>query len=267
MFATFVCRPERAPSNTGSRRRLRQLPHLSFGDSEDVQVGQWVLAVGNPGFGSGDQLDYTVTAGIVSARGRALNILRRELQQQDPDQPTLSGYAIEDFIQTDAVINPGNSGGPMVSLTGQVVGINSAIASNTGQSAGVGFAIPVNLCTRVLPQLIRHGRVFRPEIGVQQVYETDQGLLIARLVPGGPAERAGLRGPAIDRRRRGPFLLERVDRSAADLIVAVDGEEVKTADDFLGLIERHEAGERVVLTILREGRKMNVPVTLGGEQP
>jgi S1-C subfamily serine protease len=224
------------------------LTPVEFADSSNLKVGMRVFAIGNP-FG----LERTMTTGIISSLNRSLQIR--------------GNRTIKSIIQIDAAVNPGNSGGPLLDAHGRLIGMNTAIASNTGQSAGVGFAIPVNLCTRVLPQLIRHGRVFRPEIGVQQVYETDQGLLIARLVPGGPAERAGLRGPAIDRRRRGPFLLERVDRSAADLIVAVDGEEVKTADDFLGLIERHEAGERVVLTILREGRKMNVPVTLGGEQP
>ena len=224
------------------------LSPVEFGDSSNLKVGIRVFAIGNP-FG----LERTMTTGIISSINRSLQIR--------------GNRTIKSIIQIDAAVNPGNSGGPLLDSHGRLIGLNTAIASNTGQSAGVGFAIPANLCTRVLPQLIKHGRVFRPEIGIQQVYETDKGLLIARLVPGGPAERAGLRGPAIVRGRRGPFVLERVDRSAADLIVAVDGEEVKTADDFLGLIERHDAGQRVVLTIIREGRTMSIPVTLGGEQP
>ena len=224
------------------------LSPVEFADSSDLKVGMRVFAIGNP-FG----LERTMTTGIISSINRSLQIR--------------GNRTIKSIIQIDAAVNPGNSGGPLLDSHGRLIGINTAIASSTGQSSGVGFAIPANLCTRVVPQLIKHGRVFRPEIGIQQIYETDRGLLIARLVPGGPAERAGLRGPQAVRSRRGPFVLERVDRSAADLIVAVDGEEVKTADDFLGLIERHEIGEQVTLKIIRSGREMTVPVTLGGEQP
>jgi serine protease Do len=231
-----------------------ELPHLSFGDSEDVQVGQWVLAVGNPGFGSGDQLDYSVTAGIVSARGRALNILRRELLQQDPDQPNLSGYAIEDFIQTDAVINPGNSGGPMVSLTGQVVGINSAIASNTGYYQGYGFAIPINLARRIMEDLIEYGSVKRPMIGVQmetvapedaEIYGLPSvaGALVQRAEPGGPAAGAGIR--------------------QGDVIVAVDGEPVAYSSQLQQRIIQHRPGDEVTLTVYRDKRPMEVRVRLG----
>jgi serine protease Do len=232
-----------------------ELPHLSFGDSERVQVGQWVLAVGNPGFGSGDQLDYTVTAGIVSARGRALNILRRELLQQDPEQPNLSGYAIEDFIQTDAVINPGNSGGPMVSLTGQVVGINSAIASNTGYYQGYGFAIPINLARRIMEDLIEYGSVKRPMIGVEmdtvepedaELYGLPSvaGALVQRLnPPDGPAAGAGIR--------------------QGDVIVAVDGEPVAYSSQLQQRIIAHRPGDEVTLTIYRNRRPMEVRVRLG----
>ena len=143
---------------------------------------------------------------------------------------------------------------------GQLIGINTAIASRTGQSSGVGFAIPSNLVSRVAPQLLKHGRVIRPEIGIRRVYETERGLLIASLSPNGPAIRAGLRGPRVTRTRRGLFVIERVDRSAADLITGVDGKAVKTADDFLGHIEAKRPGDSVTLTIVRGKRELQVKV-------
>ena len=230
-----------------------QLPHLSFGDSEGVRVGQWVLAVGNPGFAGGDQLDYTVTAGIVSARGRGLNILRRELMQ-DPASQDLSGYAIEDFIQTDAVINPGNSGGPMVSLTGQVVGINSAIASNTGYYQGYGFAIPVNLARRVMEDLIEYGHVRRALIGVEmktvdpedaEYYglPTVAGAMVQRVTADGPAEGAGI--------------------EPGDVIVAVDGKSVGYSGQLQQRIAEYRPGDRVTLTVYRDQQPMDVSVRLG----
>ena len=218
---------------------------VRFGDSSRLQVGLTVFAIGNP-FG----LERTMTTGIISSLNRSLKIRGNRTVRQ--------------IIQIDAAVNPGNSGGPLLDSHGRLIGVNTAIASRTGQSSGVGFAIPVNLVARVVPQLIEHGRPIRPEIGIQRVYETDKGLLIARLTPDGPAEQAGLRGPQIVRRRRGVFVLEQIDRSAADLIVEVDGREVKTADDFLSYIESLRAGERVQLTIVREGRRQRVEVVLGG---
>jgi serine protease Do len=235
------------------------LPHISFGDSESVEVGQWVLAVGNPGFGGGDggQLDYTVTQGIVSARGRGLGIIQRELFQEfgnDPEQPNLPGYAIEDFIQTDAVINPGNSGGPMVSLTGQVIGINSAIASNTGYYQGYGFAIPINLARRVMEDLIEYGHVRRPMIGVEMTnvgpedaeafgLPSVSGAWVRVVVPGGPAASAG------------------IERN--DIIVAVDGAPVGYSSQLQQRIVAHRPGDEVTLTLYRNRRRMEVEVELG----
>ncbi len=235
-----------------------QLPHLSFGDSEGVKVGQWVLAVGNPGFGTGSQLDYTVTAGIVSARGRGLNILQRELFQQfgnSPDQQTrdLPRFAIEDFIQTDAVINPGNSGGPMVNLLGQVVGINSAIATNTGYYQGYGFAIPINLARRVMEDLVEYGTVKRPLIGVEmqtvtpedaEVYglPTVSGALVQGLSPKGPAEGAGV--------------------LMGDVIVAVDGKPVGYSGQLQQRIAERRPGDRVTLTLYRGRKAIEIPVRL-----
>ncbi len=223
-----------------------ELHPIHLGDSSNLQVGMRVYAVGNP-FG----LERTMTTGIISSLNRSLQIH--------------AGRTIKSIIQIDAAVNPGNSGGPLLDTHGRVIGINTAIASRTGQSAGVGFAIPVNLVTRVVPQLIQHGRVIRPDVGIQRVYETENGLLIARLTPNGPAERAGLRGPRIVRSRRGPFVIERIDRSAADLIVEVDGEKVETVDDFLSFIESNKPGDRVELTIIREGRRLRVPVVLVGD--
>src|SRR5690606_7441476 len=145
------------------RVRARGLPFLRLGDSDEARVGEWVLAIGNPGFEQASTLDFTVTSGIISAKGRPLYIINRELAAQDDAAATL---AIEDFIQTDAVINPGNSGGPLVNLRGEVVGINTAIASLTGYYQGYGFAIPSNLARRVLRYLIEHGHVRRALVGI-----------------------------------------------------------------------------------------------------
>jgi S1-C subfamily serine protease len=144
--------------------------------------------------------------------------------------------------------------------------MNTAIASRTGQSTGVGFAIPVSGIARVVPQLIDRGRVVRPEVGIARVYQTERGLQIATLVPNGPAEKAGLRGPRIvrERRRQGPFSYETqsLDRTAADMIVAVDGKALTTADEFLSMIESKQPGQDVTLTVVREGRETDVRVRL-----
>ncbi len=222
-----------------------------FGSSSNLHVGQRVFAIGNP-FG----LERTLTTGIISSLNRSL--------------PTRTGRTIKSIIQTDAAINPGNSGGPLLDSSSRLIGMNTAIASRTGQSSGVGFAIPVGTLARIVPQLIQRGKVIRPDPGIARVYQTDKGLLVAALAPDGPAERAGMRGFKVvrERRRQGPFVaeFERVDRSGADLIVAVAGEPVRTADDFLSAIESRNPGEQVLIAVEREGHRLDLPVILDAEK-
>jgi len=221
---------------------------ITMGDSNKLKVGMRVLAIGNP-----FELERTLTTGIVSS-------LNRSIQVQE-------NWSIKSIIQIDASINPGNSGGPLLDLHGRLIGINTAIASRTGQSAGVGFAIPVNLVSRVVPELITHGRVYRAEIGIQRVFETENGLLVEQLTPSGPAEQAGVKGPTLLRQRRGPFVFERLDRSTADLIVAVDGKKVQTVADFREAIESLKPGDIVQLAVLRKDQRLDIRVQLGGGPP
>ena len=224
---------------------------VAFGTSNDLRVGQRVFAIGNP-FG----LERTLTTGIISSLNRSL--------------PTRTGRSIKSIIQTDAAINPGNSGGPLVDSGSRLIGMTTAIASRTGQSAGVGFAIPVGTLARIVPQLVKQGKVVRPDAGIARVYQSDAGLLVAELSPEGPAERAGVRGFKVirERRRQGPFSVEtaRVDRSGADVIVAVGGQPVRTADDFLSAVESRNPGDQVLITVEREGHKLDVPVVLDAEK-
>jgi S1-C subfamily serine protease len=221
---------------------------VTFGSSTNLLVGQRAFAIGNP-FG----FERTLSTGVISSLDRSL--------------PSKNGRRmIKSMIQIDASVNPGNSGGPLLDSHARMIGMNMAIASTTRSSAGVGFAIPVNTIARIVPQLIQNGRIRRAESGIAKVYQTDRGLLIAALVPGGAAERAGLQGPRVreEQGRQGPFVFKRtvVDRSAADLIVAVDGRPIKTAEDFLNAVEAKQPGDEVVITVIRAGQPKDVPLRL-----
>lgn len=220
---------------------------LSIGDSSRLRVGQKIYAIGNP-FG----LERTMTTGIISSLNRSL--------------PSRTGRLMKQIIQLDAALNRGNSGGPLLNSRGELIGVNTAIASSTGENTGVGFAIPANTVRRVVPQLIENGRVIRPDLGITRVMETEEGLLVATLSERGPAEQAGIRGFTIirEKRRRGPFVYEqtRIDRSTADLIVACDGEKIATVDDLLTIVEAKRPGDVVRLTVVREGRTLDVSVRI-----
>ena len=216
----------------------------AIGDSSTLKVGMHVYAIGNP-FG----YERTLSTGVISSLNRSLQITEAR--------------SIKSIIQIDAAINPGNSGGPLFDSHGRLIGMNTAIATRTGQSAGIGFAIPVNLIRRIVPQLIQNGRVVRADLGILRVYETANGLLIKTLDPRGPAAKAGLKGPQPVEYRRGPFVIEGIDRTAADLIVGVDNVETKTADALLSYIDSKKPGEEVLVKIIRDGRALKIPVVLG----
>ena len=225
------------------------LQPMTLGDSSNLQVGQKVYAIGNP-FG----LAGTLTLGIVSS-------IR---QVQEPD-----GLVIEEAIQTDAAINPGNSGGPLLNWHGEVIGINTMIASSVGQSAGIGFAIPINTAKAVVNDLVTLGRVRRPALGVRTIpidpefaaetgLAADYGLLIQQAISGGAADRAGLRG-GTERAYLGniPIML------GGDLIVAINGEKIESQQILAQIMNKHRAGDTVKVTIFRGKKQLEVNVVLG----
>jgi S1-C subfamily serine protease len=220
-----------------------------LGDSRNLQVGQKVYAIGNP-FG----LAGTMTRGIVSSI--------RPVREPN-------GATIDDAIQTDAAINPGNSGGPLMNWHGEVIGINTMILSSVGQNSGVGFAIPINTAKAVLNDLMTLGRVRRPALGVRTIpidpelanemgLAADYGLLIVQVVPGGSADQAGLHG-GTERAYLGNTLI----MLGGDLIVAIDGEEVKDEQDLSQIMNNHRAGDSVKITIYRNKKRLEVNVALG----
>lgn len=217
---------------------------IEFGDSKGLKVGQKVLALGNP-FG----LERTLTTGIISSVDRSLE--------------ATNGRMIKGIVQTDAAINPGNSGGPLLNARGQVIGMNTAIFSRVGQSAGIGFAVPIANISRVLEPLIRDGRIVRADLGVRKLYAIEEGLLIIDLVKGGAAEIAGLRALEIKFVRRGGRVQPLANRNSADIITAVEGVPVRSIDELLTEIEANEPGTRVNLRVIRQGREVEIPVTLG----
>lgn len=211
------------------------LPSLNIGNSDEVRVGQWVLAIGSP---LGEQFAHTVTAGIVSAKGRT--------------GVGLTDY--EDFIQTDAAINPGNSGGALVNLKGELVGINTAIASRSGGNIGIGFAVPSNLVNKIMTDILEKGKVVRgwlgvgignltPEVAEMYDLKSSDGVLIREVFTDGPAEEAGI--------------------EAGDIVVEISDRRVRNATELSTLIGSTEPGTTLKVTVIREGEKKNLRVTLG----
>ena len=235
------------------------LPIVKLGNSDAVRVGEWVLAVGNP-----FKLNSTVTAGIVSAKGRNIGIIGRgddddenpfPVRQQEPSLKK----GIESFIQTDAAINPGNSGGALVNSNGELIGINAAIASHTGSYEGYGFAIPINLAKKVLNDIKKFGAVKRGYVGISFADLSDpdaaksvnsdktNGLYVNTLVPGGGAEQAGIK--------------------TGDIITKVEGSPVYESSDLQERVARLQPGDKINLTVLRDGSEKNFAVTLKADAP
>jgi S1-C subfamily serine protease len=217
--------------------RLRPIP---LGTSKELQVGQSVLAIGNP-FG----LDQSLTTGVISALGREIDSVTRR--------------PIQGVIQTDAAINPGNSGGPLLDSAGRLIGVNTQIYSPTGASAGIGFAIPVDTVNRIVPELIRSGKIIRPGLGVELAEEQIarkigiNGALIVDVMRGGPAAKAGIRRTR--RESSGRVIL-------GDVITAIDGKKVESPNDLFLILENHQVGDVVTVALLRDGKTIQTKVTL-----
>jgi len=223
--------------------RVPGLAPVTIGASRDLQVGQKVIAIGNP-FG----FDHTVTKGIVSALGRTM--------------PGAGGVSIRDMIQTDASINPGNSGGPLLDSAGELIGMNTVIVSPSGASSGVGFAVPVDTVKKVVPQIIRFGKVTRPDIGGTQFVRDEvarrakvEGAVVLEVTRGSRAYDAGLRG--LTRDRYGRLLIR-------DVITAIDQMKIKSYDDLFAALDGYKVGDTVTLTVEREGESRPVKIQLVG---
>ncbi|MEW6501602.1 MAG: S1C family serine protease [Thermodesulfobacteriota bacterium] len=218
---------------------VEKLKALPIGESHNLLVGQRVFAIGNP-FG----LDQTMTSGIVSALGR-------EIQ-------AVTGRTIQGVIQTDAAINPGNSGGPLLDSAGRLIGVNTAIYSPSGGSAGIGFAVPVDVVNRVVPEIIRHGRLIQPGLGISVAHDKlaqrlgIDGVLVINIAPGSGADKSGLRGTTRD---MGEVVL-------GDVIVAVNGRRIHTYDDLRNELEQYRVGDAVTLTVVRDGREIPLRTVL-----
>lgn len=218
-----------------------RLVPIPIGVSKDLQVGQRVMAIGNP-FG----LDHSLTVGVVSALDRSIE--------------SMTGRDIRGVVQTDASINPGNSGGPLLDSAGRLIGVNTAIRSPSGASAGVGFAVPVDTVNRLVPQLIKYGKVIRPRLGLRLAHRRlanrlgVEGLLVLGVERGGPAYTAGILGTRRD--ETGRLLL-------GDIIVGVEGEALADEQDLMAQLEGRNPGDRLELTVLREERQIVVPINLG----
>ncbi|HIA03990.1 MAG TPA: PDZ domain-containing protein [Myxococcales bacterium] len=218
------------------RKALKALP---VGTSYDLLVGQNVLAIGNP-FG----LDHTLTKGIISGLGR--------------ETQSVNGRPIQDMIQTDAAINPGNSGGPLLDSSGRLIGVNTQIISPSGASVGIGFAVPVDIVSRIVPQLIKHGRIMRPGLGIRIGGEDlarrfgSLGVIVVAVTPDGPAARSGMRGLS---KSRGAW-------TPGDIIVGIDGNQITNSKDLFRALDRHNVGDTTVVTVMRNKQKLDLKVKL-----
>ncbi len=217
-----------------------KLKPITVGEATNLLVGQKVFAIGNP-FG----LDHTITSGIISALGREIN--------------AITGRTINGVIQTDAAINPGNSGGPLLDSAGRLIGVNTAIYSPSGAYAGIGFAVPVEEVNRVVPELIRHGKLIKPGIGVTLVderyaarYGISDGILIGEVEAGGPADQVGLQAA---RQYRGEIV-------TGDIIVGINGTAVDSVDDIRNILENLKVGDEIELSYLREGQQLSARMQL-----
>jgi S1-C subfamily serine protease len=218
-----------------------ELIPVPLGRSSTLKIGQSVLAIGTP-FG----FDRTLTTGIISGLSRTIK--------------SVTGRPIEGMIQTDAAINPGNSGGPLIDSSGNMIGMNTAIYSPSGAYAGIGFAVPIDTIAKLVPQIIKYGKVKKASLGLSLVddYKARRlgapGVVVYEVAENGPAAKAGIR----------PLWVDRYGRIAlGDIIIAIDGARVKTANDVLDILEKHEAGQALEMTVLRNGKKEKVKIVLG----
>ncbi len=216
-----------------------KLKPIPLGESSNLLVGQKVFAIGNP-FG----LDYTMTTGIVSALGREIR--------------AVTGRTIQGVIQSDAAINPGNSGGPLLDSAGRMIGVNTAIYSPSGASAGIGFAVPVDVVNRVVSEIIKYGRVIHPGLSIDIAHDRIaqrlgiDGVLVINVHPGSAAEKAGLQGT---RRTNGDIIF-------GDIIQGINGKAVANSDDLRNEMDKYRVGDKVTLQILRDGKPMELPIVL-----
>jgi S1-C subfamily serine protease len=219
-----------------------KLTPIDFGSSKDLLVGQYSLAIGSP-FG----LDYTLTSGVISALGRKID--------------GIGGVKINDMIQTDAAINMGNSGGPLLDSNGNLIGMNTVIFSTSGSSAGLGFAVPADTIKVIVPQLIQHGKLIRPGLGIgivpdsmkRRIIGDDKGIIISHVDEKGSAAKAGLKGMTQDQFGR-TYL--------GDIVLSVDGQDVNNLDDIYQVLEKHKIGDEVMVKYRREGKILAAKVLL-----
>lgn len=235
-----------APDKDVAVLKLKEMPSkltpISVGTSQDLQVGQSSFAIGSP-FG----LDYTLTTGVISALGRKID--------------GIGGVKINDMIQTDAAINMGNSGGPLLNSTAELIGMNTVIFSTSGSSAGLGFAVPTDTIKTIVPQLIKHGRIIRPGLGIgivpdsmkKRMIHSDKGLIISYIDEKGGAAAAGLKGITQDQYGR-IFL--------GDIILSVDGIAVNNLDDIYQVVEKKKIGDTVIVKYSRDGKTLTASVKL-----